>query len=45
MWFGKTNRKMIDQMANHSARVRRYMDHYGRDKVETFIDAVLSLEN
>lgn len=44
-WFSKTNRKMVDQMANHAARIRRYMDHYGRDKVETFIDYCLSLEN
>lgn len=44
-WFSQTNRKMVDQMANHAARVRRYMDHYGRTKVETFIDACLSLEN
>ena len=45
LWFSKTNRRMIDQMANHSSRVRRYMDHYGRDRVEAFIDACLSLEN
>lgn len=44
-WFGKTNRKMVDQMANHAARMRRYIDHYGRDKVEAFVDACLSLEN
>src|SRR5690606_5495230 len=44
-FFSKTNRKMVDQMANHAARVRRYMDHYGRDRVERFIDACLSLEN
>ncbi|MBK8205963.1 MAG: SpoVR family protein [Planctomycetes bacterium] len=45
LWFSKTNRRMVDQMANHAARIRRYMDHYGRDKVERFIDACLSLEN
>ncbi|MDC1142862.1 SpoVR family protein [Planctomycetota bacterium] len=45
LWFSKTNRKMMDQMANHGSRIRRYMDHYGRDRVETFIDACLSLEN
>jgi stage V sporulation protein R len=44
-WFGATNRKMVDQMANHASRIRRYMDHYGREKVERFIDACLSLEN
>jgi stage V sporulation protein R len=45
LFFSKTDRRMVDQMANHAARVRRYIDHYGRDKVESFIDACLSLEN
>jgi stage V sporulation protein R len=45
VWFGKTNRKMMDQMANHATRIRRYMDKYGYDTVENFIDVCLSLEN
>lgn len=44
-WFDKTNRKMVDEMANHATRIRRYMDTYGYDEVETFIDLCLSLEN
>ncbi len=44
-WFSKTNRKMMDAMANHATRIRRYMDRYGIDVVETFIDKCLSLEN
>ncbi len=44
-WFSKTNRKMLDQMANHASRVRRYMDVYGEDEVETFIDRCLSVED
>jgi len=44
-WFSKTNRKMMDEMANHATRVRRYMDRHGVDKVENFIDNCLSLEN
>lgn len=44
-WFSKTNRKMMDQTANHASRVRRYIDIYGIDKVEKFIDACLSIEN
>ncbi|MDA0660966.1 MAG: SpoVR family protein [Planctomycetota bacterium] len=44
-WFSQTNRKMIDEMANHGNRIRRYMDRFGRTVVETFIDACLSLEN
>ncbi|MFP5518266.1 MAG: SpoVR family protein [Bdellovibrionia bacterium] len=45
IWFSKTNRKMMDQMANHAVRIRRYIDRYGQDTVENFIDVCLSLEN
>lgn len=44
-WFAKTNRHMIDEMANHGNRIRRYMDRYGVEEVETFIDACLSIED
>ncbi len=44
-WFSQTNRKMMDTMANHATRVRRYIDRYGVDIVEDFIDRCLSLEN
>lgn len=44
-WFSKTNRKMMDQMANHATRVRRYVDLHGIERVERFIDTCLSLEN
>ncbi|SFI00224.1 SpoVR family protein [Planctomicrobium piriforme] len=44
-WFAHTNRKMLDQMANHSARINRYIDRHGYENVERFIDACLSLEN
>jgi stage V sporulation protein R len=43
--FRHTNRKMMDQMANHATRVRRYQDELGVEKVEDFIDRCLSLEN
>lgn len=43
--FRHTNRKMVDEMANHAARVRRYMELYGEDEVERFLDRCLSLEN
>ncbi len=45
MWFAHTNRNMLDEMANHATRIRRYVDTYGVDQVEAFIDACLSLEN
>lgn len=44
-WFAPTNRKMMDAMANHSTRIRRYIDRYGIEEVENFIDRCLSLEN
>jgi len=44
-WFSKTNRRMLDQMANHAARINRYIDRHGQETVEEFIDACLSLED
>jgi stage V sporulation protein R len=44
-WFRNTDRNMMDVMANHGTKIRRYMEKYGQDKVEEFIDKVLSLEN
>lgn len=45
VWFSKTNRKMMDEMANHATRIRRYIDRHGYETVEKFIDTCLSLEN
>ena len=44
-WFSRTNRKMLDQMANHAAVIRRFIEDVGHDEVEDFIDCCLSLEN
>ena len=44
-WFSKTNRKMMDGIANHGVRIRRYMERYGYEVVEEFVDSCLSLEN
>jgi len=44
-FFSKTNRKMIDGMANHASLVRRHMNRHGVEAVEDFIDICLSLEN
>jgi stage V sporulation protein R len=43
--FQHTNRKMMDEMANHATRVRRAVDRLGVEVVEDFIDRCLSLEN
>ena len=43
--FAHTNRKMVDEMANHAARIRRYMEVHGEEEVERFLDRCLSLDN
>jgi stage V sporulation protein R len=44
-YFRNTNRRMMDEMANHGMRIERYMNRYGIDEVENFIDVCTSLEN
>lgn len=43
--FGPTNRKMLDEMANHAVRVRRYMTKFGVETVENFIDCCLTVDD
>jgi stage V sporulation protein R len=45
MWFSQTNRRMIDEIANHGTRLRRYVEKHGQENVEAFLDAALSLES
>ena len=45
LWFAATNRRMLDELANHGSRIRRYVANYGLETVEDFLDACLSLEN
>ena len=45
LYFKNTNRKMMNEMANHATRVRRYMSKNSVDEVENFIDTCLSIEN
>ncbi len=44
-WFSKTNRKMMDEMANHATRVRRHIEKHGQDAVERWLDVCLSIED
>ena len=44
-YFAHTNRKMMDEMANHGARIRRYVEKYGEDEVETFVDRCMSIDD
>jgi stage V sporulation protein R len=41
----KPNRRWIDKMANHGARVRQHMERHGVTAIEEFIDTCLSLDN
>jgi stage V sporulation protein R len=45
LWFGQTNRKMVDEMANHATRIRRHIEKHGYEKVERFLDICLSMEH
>ena len=45
IWFSKTNRKMMDIMANHATKIRKCIDRYGLEKVEGFIDLCLCLDD
>jgi len=45
LWFSKTDRKMMDQMANHATRVQRHIDRHGGETVERFLDDCLAIEH
>ena len=45
MWFAPTNRKMLDEMANHASRIQRLINRYNQEMIEEFTDVCLSLEN
>jgi len=42
--FAGTSRRMVDTMAAHADRIRRYEMRYGRDAVEAVLDAALALQ-
>jgi stage V sporulation protein R len=44
VFFEKTHRKMINKMANHASRIRKYMARWGRDTVTDFIDHCMRLQ-
>ena len=45
LWFGQTNRKMMDEMANHATRVRKHIEKHGHETVEKWLDICLSVEH
>ncbi|OGN07291.1 MAG: SpoVR family protein [Candidatus Yanofskybacteria bacterium RIFCSPHIGHO2_01_FULL_45_42] len=44
-WFSATPRKMMDGMANHATLIRQYIDKYGFEEVEKFLDICLSIDD
>src|SRR6185437_1648437 len=44
-FFAHTSRKMMDEMANHGSRIRRYVEKYGEDEVEAFLDRCMSIDD
>jgi stage V sporulation protein R len=44
-YFAHTSRKMMDEIANHGNRIRRYAERYGDDAVEAFVDRCMSLDD
>jgi stage V sporulation protein R len=44
VYFSKTNRRMVESVSTHAARMAEYEFRYGRKTVEKFLDAVLSIE-
>jgi stage V sporulation protein R len=45
LYFAHTSRKMMDEMANHGSRIRRYVEKYGEDEVEAFMDRCMSIDD
>lgn len=43
--FAHTNTDMLNKMANNGARIRKYMDRWGKDRVTEFIDHVLRIDD
>jgi stage V sporulation protein R len=44
IYFDATDRDMMNRMANHGSRIRRYMDRWGAEKVIQFVDHVLRIQ-
>jgi stage V sporulation protein R len=44
-YFGHTTRKMMDEIANHAARIRRYVERFGEEEVEAFVDRCMSIDD
>lgn len=43
-YFKHTSQNMINELANHGSRIRKYMARWGKEKVTEFIDNLLRIE-
>lgn len=43
-WFSRTDRHMVDRMAEHASEIGHITETHGLEKVERFMDAAFSLE-
>jgi len=44
IYFSPTSQNMMNELANHGTRIRRYMARWGKEKVTEFIDHCLRIE-
>lgn len=44
IYFQQTSRRMIDKVSVHAERIAKYEFDHGREEVERFLDAVLSIQ-
>lgn len=44
IYFQPTSQNMMNRLANHGTRIRRYMARWGKEKVQRFIDYVLRID-
>jgi stage V sporulation protein R len=44
IYFKHTNTNMLNELANHASRIRRYMSRWGKERVGEFIDHLLRIE-
>lgn len=44
IYFSQTSQNMMNELANHGTRIRRYMSRWGKERVTEFIDYVLRIE-
>lgn len=44
IYFSQTSQNMVNELANHGSRIRRYSSEWGREKIGRFIDKLMSIE-